>query len=444
MYIVKLIAVKEIKEANEGRGSHMRSVSDDTETVISATPSGSPLRRPRSSTTSARRQEPTQLTIDTERIESAARLVLVLEHAPLGTVDRLLRTSPALVGPQLWGRWAREAAEALEWVHSHGIVHADVKPANLLLTADLHVRLSDFGSSLLIHPSHPPTDGVGLGTLPFSSPELVDASAPFSFPADIFALGATLYQCLTGREPYRGSRPVEMMHHVRNGSLWVWAERERLSLVGTASNTPSGSPYPSARDEPVTVTVKRGGSLRVPSKELRRVGSVESLKAADDVMGSYTPSPSGVKLWHQWKARGTKRPGDLIDRLIRPDDQPPSPPASPTLSRTGSLRKPSSPLSRTASRPSPTSPMWPPSPAGYAAVPATVPEGDFALYEDGSPAMFFLGEPVRVPDDVRDVIRAMLDPDPEGRPTASEIICAWDELKVGVEDEGVEDVEDHT
>ena len=65
---------------------------------------------------------------------SPARLVLLLEYASLGTLDRLLRTSPDLVGPELWSRWARQGAEALEWVHEKGVVHADVKPGNILVS----------------------------------------------------------------------------------------------------------------------------------------------------------------------------------------------------------------------------------------------------------------------------------------------------------------------
>lgn len=142
------------------------------------------------------------------------------------------------------------------------------------MTATFDLRLSDFGSSLLIHSSHLPTDGVGLGTLPFSAPELVDPTQTFSFPVDIFALGATLYQCITGKEPYRGLRAMEMMHHVRRGGLWEYEDGQRYNFEVDSRE----SPYPSAwRDDP---GVKRGGSLRLaPSKpKLARNGSAELVK----------------------------------------------------------------------------------------------------------------------------------------------------------------------
>jgi len=156
VHVVKLIAVKDEAAAPVSRFSHARSVSDflkDTptgspagntslgsvSTVTSAkaadTPTGSPARRPRSSTIFASgRAAADSTSLSRKAAEGSARLVLVLEHAPLGTLDRLLRTSPGLVGQDLWGRWAREASEALEWVHSRGVVHADVKPSNLLVS----------------------------------------------------------------------------------------------------------------------------------------------------------------------------------------------------------------------------------------------------------------------------------------------------------------------
>ncbi|OCF33290.1 serine/threonine protein kinase [Kwoniella heveanensis BCC8398] len=359
IYVVKLIAVKEDREGFPSISqTHARSSSDAlAETGSSAAISGSgELRRQRSSTiiTAHAPLPPNSMTELThlssfpslpslaqsvrheQSAPSLSRLVLLLEHAPLGTLDRMLRISPQLVGKALWERWAREGAEALEWVHGKGVVHADVKPGNLLLTTDLHLRLSDFGSSLLIHPSHPPTDGLGLGTLPFSPPELVDPTQTFSFPVDIFALGATLYQCITGREPFRGSRTIEMMHHVRKGGLWAYEEPERLHRVGNDDGvSTSGSPYPSAwRGYPSATSgagypsgalpgtaatiggiVRRGGSLRIPpshSREhlsavvekprLKRMTSAESIRASDEAGSS--ESPAGVKLWANWVKSG--------------------------------------------------------------------------------------------------------------------------------------------
>lgn len=415
VYIVKLIAVRD----DDAVSGHTRTTSEQVDSP----------RRVRSSTIYAGgRQDtgshPSLPALLDHPSPAASRLVLVLEHAPLGTLDRLLRSSPSLVGPELWGRWAREASDALAWVHDQGIVHSDVKPANLLvcaahcctdsqLTTDLHIRISDFGSSLLIHPEHPPTDGVGLGTLPFSAPELVDPTTPFGFAVDIFALGATLYQCITGREPYRGLRPVEMIHHVRRGGLWSWAERERLARIGAEESAPA-SPYPSAwrAEVPTSDTgVKRSGSLRVPLQNLAkrpilsRVGSAESLRASADAVND---SPAGVRMWAEWQRGG----GGGIELLLSDAEGSGS---------EGGRSTPASPLSPRV--------PWSPTPNG---VPYRREEGtDGAAYEDGSPAMFYLGGG-RVADGIREVLRSMLEAEEEERPTAAELLKAWEGLGVGV------------
>ena len=413
VFIVRLIAVKE--DIDKRAVAHHRSTSD-------AIGPKHRMTRQRSSTM----DDPTLVTSPSvPALAQAARtgpaisrLVLVLEHAPLGTMDRLLRSSPTLVGRDLWGRWARQATDALAWVHEKGVVHADVKPGNLLvrlqrrkawpslnlqLTQELDLRLSDFGSSLLVHSAHPPTDGVGLGTLPFSPPELVNPTLSFSFPIDIFALGATLYQCITGQEPYRGCRPIEIMHHVRKGDLWMWEERVRLSRVGTEGAS-GGTPYPSAWREQNNEGIRRGGSLRVPTSAVRpslaRMPSAESLKASEDLTDAQTgyESPAGIKLWAKWMQRSSIR--DPVAALLAED--------GPTgNSETPSERAESPSMSR------------------------SVPERlaiDSLAYRDGSPSMVFLDGQEMVAEGIREVLKAMVDADPDERPTAREVNARWAEL----------------
>lgn len=137
VYIVKLIAVKEDADSTKAY-SHSRSSSD---ALTQAPPKR--LNRQRSSTfgmpegtlsPSASLPALAQAARAAQTPPSVSRLILLLEHAPMGTMDRLLRTSPGLVGKNLWERWARQGASALAWVHEKGVVHADVKPGNLLVS----------------------------------------------------------------------------------------------------------------------------------------------------------------------------------------------------------------------------------------------------------------------------------------------------------------------
>lgn len=329
------------------------------------------------------------------------------------------------------------------------------------MTAGLDVRLSDFGSSLLIHPSHPPTDGVGLGTLPFSPPELVDPDRSFSFPVDIFSLGATLYQCLTGREPFRGCRTIEMMHHVRKGGLWAWEERERLLRIGQEhEESVAPSPYPSAwragdyaQGGAGALGVRRGGSLRLPPTStaatvgiaspvisvdrptLGRMSSTESLRASEDT--SHIDSPPGVKLWGKWISRTpTAGKTDPISLLLAESDEHTAPSGSSRTTTT--LRVDTSAISRstsTSTRPSPsdsTMPSSPISPERPDRTAPTKPKQTGVAYEDGSPAMLFLDGRSEVPDGVRQVLRAMLQSREEARPTADQLRAKWEELDVRI------------
>jgi serine/threonine-protein kinase len=91
---------------------------------------------------------------------------------------------------------------ALGAAHEHGIVHRDVKPANVLYDAAGNAKLGDFGGAHLADFGQTQTGGF-LGTLAYMSPEQI-TGAPIGFSADLYALGATLYEALTGRPPFLG------------------------------------------------------------------------------------------------------------------------------------------------------------------------------------------------------------------------------------------------
>jgi hypothetical protein len=93
---------------------------------------------------------------------------------------------------------AREIATALVHAHAKGILHCDLKPANVLLDQDDRPRLADFGQSRLSHEQEP-----ALGTLFYMAPEQADLNAVPDARWDVYALGALLYRMLTGQPPYR-------------------------------------------------------------------------------------------------------------------------------------------------------------------------------------------------------------------------------------------------
>ena len=107
-------------------------------------------------------------------------------------------------------RWLREAGSALDAAHETGIIHRDVKPANMLLDERGRLYLADFGIAKALEGSEGLTrTGVGVGTPEYMAPEQAQGRAdPRS---DLYALGVVLYQMLTGRVPYSGNSTVEVL-----------------------------------------------------------------------------------------------------------------------------------------------------------------------------------------------------------------------------------------
>jgi response regulator RpfG family c-di-GMP phosphodiesterase len=98
---------------------------------------------------------------------------------------------------------AHQVADALTEAHRQGLIHRDIKPGNVLLTADGTAKLLDFGVARLPTPDDRLTkDGARLGTIGYMAPEQVRNARGVDARADVFGLGATLFFMLTGRDPF--------------------------------------------------------------------------------------------------------------------------------------------------------------------------------------------------------------------------------------------------
>jgi serine/threonine protein kinase len=142
------------------------------------------------------------------------------------TADRTIAREKTTSGPEVpaWrsireyrhlARLLAEVAEGLAHAHAHGVVHRDIKPQNLLLGGDGRLRISDFGLALLTDEPHMTVTGEVMGTPAYLAPEQVrGAPGAIDQRTDVYALGATLYELLTGRRPFRGETRDQVLHQI--------------------------------------------------------------------------------------------------------------------------------------------------------------------------------------------------------------------------------------
>ncbi len=109
--------------------------------------------------------------------------------------------------PSLASRITAQVCAALEAARKAGLVHRDVKPENILLTADGGVKVADFGLSRTMAESRATQAGVLMGTAHYLAPEQVEGHQS-DHRADIYALGVVLYEMLTGETPFTGDNPL--------------------------------------------------------------------------------------------------------------------------------------------------------------------------------------------------------------------------------------------
>ncbi|MCO5171628.1 MAG: serine/threonine-protein kinase [Planctomycetes bacterium] len=133
------------------------------------------------------------------RVEEG-QVYLVMELVQGRSLDAALRAGPMDVPAAL--RVGEQLALALSAAHRAGVVHRDVKPANVLLDEAGQVKLADFGVAKVAGETTLTASGTGMGTLTYVAPEQATDAKHVSPAADIYALGATVYHAVAGRPPF--------------------------------------------------------------------------------------------------------------------------------------------------------------------------------------------------------------------------------------------------
>jgi serine/threonine-protein kinase len=217
-------------------------------------------------------------------IETAARLThphLLPLHDSGQIGDLLYYSMPFVDGESLRSRIDREGAlpiadavsiatecaDGLSYAHEHGIIHRDVKPGNILLSAG-HAVLADFGIARALEEAAEPsltTQGVAVGTVGYMSPEQATGEGAVDERSDVYALGCVLYEMLTGERPFAGrSRVATSSKEVPSASGTVTV----TGLASASASTPAGPDH--STESPGCVV----RSMRTPYLPLRTASRV--------------------------------------------------------------------------------------------------------------------------------------------------------------------------
>ena len=136
-----------------------------------------------------------------------------MEFCPGGELDRKLNATP--LPPAEAAALVETLAQAVHHAHERGVVHRDLKPANVLLAEDGTPKITDFGLAKRLDEAGRTQSGSVLGTPSYMAPEQAGGRSKEIGPAtDVYALGAILYGCLTGRPPFQGPSALDTLTQV--------------------------------------------------------------------------------------------------------------------------------------------------------------------------------------------------------------------------------------
>jgi serine/threonine-protein kinase len=136
-------------------------------------------------------------------------VLIVMEYVDGEPLSRMLRRGP--LRPEEVRRMVIDVGDALDHAHQQGIVHRDVKPANVLIREDGVAKLADLGIATASDGTKITRSGIVLGTAAYMAPEQLEGRT-VGPAADIYALAAIAFEALSGRKPREGTTPMEIAH----------------------------------------------------------------------------------------------------------------------------------------------------------------------------------------------------------------------------------------
>jgi serine/threonine-protein kinase len=226
------------------------------------------------------------------RGKSGGTYYYAMEYVTGPTLEKVLRDQ----GPLPWRevvKLAIQLCDALHYSHERGVVHRDLKPSNLMIADTGLLKLTDFGIAKDLDAETLTATGRTLGTAAYMAPEQIRGTPEISHKTDLYALGAVLYQMLTGQIPFAGTTAVVLMHaHINSPPPRASDKVEEIPkalddlIVKLMAKDPSDRPWDAAavaqtfrelqekdeRKEPIAMVWPQAGS---PASMPTRAGMLE-------------------------------------------------------------------------------------------------------------------------------------------------------------------------
>jgi len=152
--------------------------------------------------------------------EENGHYYMALEFAKGKTLKALIKeTGP--IPEQRTLKIINNVLDALQYAHSHGVIHRDVKPANIIIDDDDNVKVLDFGIAKMAGERGMTQTGQRIGTVSYMSPEQIRTPQDIDIRSDIFSLGVTMFEMLSGRLPYNTDTDsdFEIMNQIVQSAL---------------------------------------------------------------------------------------------------------------------------------------------------------------------------------------------------------------------------------
>jgi serine/threonine-protein kinase len=147
--------------------------------------------------------------------EIEGQAFIAMEHLEGRSLKELIESGPLSLSDEL--NLAVRIAEGLQEAHEKGVVHRDVKPANIMVTPKGQAKIMDFGLAVSARKAAVTQEGTTLGTVAYMSPEQTRGEK-VDRRSDIWSLGAVLYEMVTGRRPFKGDYEPAVVYSIQNES----------------------------------------------------------------------------------------------------------------------------------------------------------------------------------------------------------------------------------